>query len=121
MDERVASEARELRQSLEAYAHDWQVRWEQWQAQRKAQSLRLLQATHAFKELAGQADDGLARLRHATRALVMVCQQPTSRPFARMEAAAEVERYVGKLASLVGEGEARALADDLQRTPSWRL
>jgi hypothetical protein len=121
MDERVASEARELRQSLEQQAEAWQARWETWQVQRKAQSLRLLQAHHAFKELAGQAEDTLARLRYAARALAALRFQPTTRPFAKMEAEAEVERYVAKLSELVGRGEAETLSLDLQRVPSWRL
>ncbi len=121
MDERVASEARELRQALEQQATDWQGRWEAWQEQRKAQSLRLLQATHGFRELSQQAEDALARVRHAVRALKTVRHLSAGRPFARMELHADIERYTAKLAELVGAGEARALAEDGSRVPSWRL
>ena len=119
MDERIAQDARELRQNLEEQAEAWQERWEQWQVQRQAQSLRLLQAQGAFRELAGQAEDCLARVRQAARALAALRSQPTTRPFARMEAEAEVERYVARLATLVGQHEAEALAADQQRVPSW--
>jgi hypothetical protein len=121
LDERIAQDARELRQSLEQQAEAWQVRWEQWQEQRKAQSLRLLQATHNFRDLSQQAEDALARVRQAVRALEALRQPPNRRPFEKMELQADLERYVSKLAALVGEGKAEALSQDSSRIPRWRL
>lgn len=117
----VAEQARLLRLDLEQQAADLEQEWLTFQQRRQAQSARLLRVLQDFRSLARQAEDCVARIRQAACALATVRQDATARPFQRLEAEASLEQGVARLAALVGQGEAAALADDRTRTPSWRL
>jgi hypothetical protein len=120
-EEDLPEEARVHQAALEARAILVDEQWQTLTQQHQAHAQQCAQLVQAFRVLACEAEDALARMRAAVEAVQQASQSLSTKPLARLALELDVDRHRATLARLIGEGEAQALAEDPVRVPSWRL